>query len=225
MAKLITDLLEENLSIISEGTEDKKELFIEGIFLQAEKKNRNGRIYPINVLQPVVEKYIESHINTNRALGELNHPTRPNVDPQYVSHRITSLKLEGNDYVGKAIIANTPVGNIVKGLIECGTNLGVSSRGLGTLREGAGAYKGSKVVNSDYYMVTIDIVSDPSAPDAYVNGIYESVDYVIEQGVIKPVNILKIKKVRDDLYKKKLDEARKLVNAELMIKAIVELSK
>lgn len=226
MAKLITDIIYDNIRMITEAKDDKKELFIEGIFLQAEKKNRNGRVYPINVLKPVVEKYIDNYVNTNRAMGELNHPTSPSVDPKNASHLITDLRLEGNDYLGKAKILDTPVGNIVRGLIEGGVNLGVSSRGLGSLKEGTGSYRGSKVVQNDYYMVTVDIVSDPSAPDAFVNGIYESVDYVIEHGHIKSVNVSELKKVRDNAFiKKQLSEAQKIANAEALIKAIIAFSK
>jgi hypothetical protein len=224
MAKLIMDIIFDNSTVISESRDGTKELFIEGIFLQAEKKNRNGRIYPIDVLKPVVEKYIDNYVTPNRAMGELNHPTSPSVDPKNASHLITSLKLEGHDYIGKAKILNTPVGNIVRGLIEGGVNLGVSSRGLGSLKEGTGPYRGSKVVNRDYHMVTVDIVSDPSAPDAFVNGVYESVDYVIEAGVIKPVNVAEIKKVRNLLYKKKLSEAEKIANAQSLMATIIKFS-
>lgn len=226
MFKLITDLLEENLQVISEDNEGKKDLYIEGVFLQAEKKNRNGRIYPISILRPVVEKYIDSYVCPNRALGELNHPTSPTVDPKNASHLITKLNLEGNDYIGKAMILNTPMGNIVRGLMEARVSLGVSSRGLGSLKEGTGSYRGSKVVQADYHMVTVDIVSDPSAPDAFVNGIYESVDYVIDKGIIKPVKVEELRKTRDKkAIQKKLTEAQKLANAEAIIKAILAFSK
>jgi hypothetical protein len=135
---------------------------------------------------------------------------------------ITELKQSGNDYIGKAKILNTPVGNIVKGLIEGGVNLGVSSRGLGTLKEGTDMYRGAKVVQKDYFMVTIDIVSDPSAPDAFVNGVFESVDYMIENGHIKEAKT--IKKKRDELFNKKVHEATRLANAQALLNAILKLS-
>lgn len=224
MAKLITDITFEGLSLINEAKEDgSKDLFIEGIFLQAEKKNRNGRIYPINVLKPVVEKYISEYVKSNRAMGELNHPSSPSVNPERASHLITELRQNGNDYYGKAKILNTPIGNIVKGLIEGGVNLGVSSRGLGSLKEGTDNYRGAKVVQNDYYMVTVDIVSDPSAPDAFVNGVFESVEYMIENGHIKESK--KLKKERDDIFVKKQDGAARLASANALLEAILRLGK
>lgn len=224
MAKLITDISFGELQLITEEKEGHKDLFIEGIFLQAEKKNRNGRIYPLGVLKPVVEKYIQEYVSSNRAMGELNHPSSPSVNPERASHLITELRQSGNDFYGKAKILNTPVGNIVRGLIEGGVNLGVSSRGLGTLKEGTDNYRGSKVVQKDYYMVTIDVVSDPSAPDAFVNGVFESVDYMIENGHIKESNVKEIKRKRDAYVRPSKDTATKLANAHALLEAILKLS-
>jgi hypothetical protein len=222
MSKLITDIFFDGLQIITEEKENKKDLFIEGIFMQAEKKNRNGRIYPIGVLKPVVEKYIQEYVSSSRAMGELNHPSSPSVNPERASHLITELRQAGNDFYGKAKILNTPIGNIVKGLIEGGVNLGVSSRGLGSLKEGTDNYRGSKVVQKDYFMVTVDIVSDPSAPDAFVNGVFESVDYIVKDGKIKEA-----KAIREKLHKankvKNVSEAVKVRNAEEMLAFILSL--
>lgn len=224
MAKLITDISFEGLSLVNEAKEDgSKDLFIEGIFLQAEKKNRNGRVYPIGVLKPVVERYVDTYVKSSRAMGELNHPSSPSVNPERASHLITELKQNGNDFYGKAKILNTPIGNIVKGLIEGGVNLGVSSRGLGTLKEGTDNYRGSKVVQNDYYMVTVDIVSDPSAPDAFVNGVFESIDYMIENGHIKEAT--KLKKQRDALFSAKKDTATRLASANALLEAILRLGR
>ncbi len=179
--KLIT---ETNFTeLIQEKTEE-GDLFIEGVFLQSEKKNRNGRIYPVKVLEGQVQKYISEQIDTHRAIGELNHPTSPSVNPERASHLTTALRREGYNFIGKAKILNTPQGNIVRGLLEGGVSLGVSSRGLGSLKEGTGMHRGSKIIQKDYKLVTIDVVSNPSAPDAFVEGIYEGVDYMIRNGEV-----------------------------------------
>jgi len=161
--------------IIDESTQSKK-YFIEGVFLQAEQKNRNGRIYPANILEREVDRYTQDYINKNRSLGELNHPKSPSVNPERACHFIKSLQREGNNWIGKSQITSTPVGDIVKGLFDDGVQLGVSSRGLGTLSERSGV----KMVNEDYYMSTIDVVSDPSAPEAWVNGIYEGKEWAVQ---------------------------------------------
>jgi|APSaa5957512622_1039677.scaffolds.fasta_scaffold74965_2 hypothetical protein len=167
---LITERVDKLLSesIIDEAT-GKKDWFINGVFMQAETQNRNGRIYPSRILEREVKRYDNEFIQTSRAIGELNHPQHPNVNPERASHLITELNAEGNNYVGKAKILDTPMGNIVKGLLDGGVNIGVSSRGVGSLKK----KKGVNEVQSDYRLLTVDIVSDPSAPDAFVEGIME----------------------------------------------------
>jgi len=160
--------------VLDEATQTKK-YFIEGVFLQAEQKNRNGRIYPTYILEREVERYTIDYINKNRSLGELNHPESPSVNPERACHFIKELNKVGNDWMGKSQVTSEGLGKIVRGLIEDGVQLGVSSRGLGTLRE----ENGTKYVNEDYYMSTIDVVSDPSAHDAWVNGIYEGNEFYI----------------------------------------------
>lgn len=174
-------------STLDEATGTKSH-FIEGIFLESNKKNKNGRIYPKEVLSKEVNRYITESINTKRSIGELNHPAHPDPNPERASHLIVSLKESGDDYIGKAKVLNTPMGNIVKGLLDEGVMLGVSSRGLGSLRESQGA----KVVQSDYYLSTVDIVSNPSAHSAFVNGLMEGKEWVWDNGVIKEQEIEKL---------------------------------
>ena len=162
-------------NVINESS-GKKNYYIDGVFLQAEQKNRNGRIYPTSILEKEVNRFTKDYINNNRALGELCHPQSPSVNPERACHLIESLNKSGNNWIGRSKVTNTPMGNIVKGLMEDGVQLGVSSRGLGTLSENS---DGVKVVNEDYYMSTIDVVSDPSAPDAWVNGIYEGKEFYV----------------------------------------------
>lgn len=158
--------------IIEEST-GKKNYYVKGVFLQAEQKNRNGRIYPTNILEREVKRFTNDYISKKRALGELNHPQEPTINPERACQLIESLTKQGDGWVGKAKILSTPMGNLVKGLIDDGVQLGESSRGLGTLRESDGV----KYVNEDYYMSTIDVVSDPSAPEAWVNGIFEGKEF------------------------------------------------
>ena len=173
--KLITEHLDSDIGYITEGVGAEKKTYVEGVFMQAEKANRNGRIYRYNVLAPAVEKYVKEQVNTGRAVGELNHPEGPTVNLDKVSHRITSLKWEGQNVMGKALILNTPMGNIVKGLVEGGVRLGVSSRGMGSLERSGNVMS----VKPDFILSTIDIVQDPSAPEAFVNGIMEGVEYFV----------------------------------------------
>jgi hypothetical protein len=181
--KLITEYTEnDTLQCIIEKKEDgEKNYVIEGVFAQAENKNRNGRVYPKTILESAVNKYDKEQIKKNRAVGELNHPEGPTVNLDKVSHRITEMKFEGNDVVGKAQILDTPMGKIVKGLLDGGVQLGVSTRGMGSLEQRNGAM----VVKDDFILSTVDIVQDPSAPDAFVNGIMEGVDWVWDNGVLK----------------------------------------
>lgn len=173
--KLITEQIFNDIGYtLEESVTGEKKMFIEGIFMQSNKKNRNGRIYEDAILRPVVDKYIKEQVNTGRAGGELNHPQRVSIDPERVSHRITELNWKNDDIYGKALVLNTPMGNIVKGLVEGGFSLGVSSRGMGSLE----ARDGTNYVKNDFALSTIDVVSDPSAPDAFVNGILEGVEFV-----------------------------------------------
>ena len=183
--KLITEHLE-SVSYITEANEKgEKNVFIEGVFMQAEKQNRNNRIYPKDVLSEATAKYVKEQVKTGRAVGELNHPEGPQINLDKVSHRITSLKFEGNDVVGKALILDTPMGKIVKGLVEGGVKLGVSSRGMGTVER----RENKTYVKDDFILNTVDIVQDPSAPSAFVEGIMEGVEWVWDNGLLKPQQI------------------------------------
>ena len=182
--KLITEVTE-NLDYLVEGEGEKKSYKIKGIFMQAEQKNRNGRVYPMEILQKEVRRYNKEFVQKNRAFGELGHPDGPTVNLDKVSHLIKELKFEGNDVVGKAQILDTPNGKIVKGLLDGGVQLGVSTRGMGSLENRNGAMQ----VREDFILSTVDIVQDPSAPEAFVNGIMEGVEWVWNNGVLKPQEI------------------------------------
>jgi hypothetical protein len=183
--KLITELQENLEYTLTEGKNGVKETYIEGVFMQAEKENRNKRIYPIEVLKSATEKYIKEQVKTGRACGELNHPEGPQINLDKVSHRITDLKFEGNNVVGKALVLNTPMGQIVKGLVEGGCKLGVSSRGMGTVEQ----KEGKTYVKDDFVLATVDIVQDPSAPAAFVDGIMEGVEWIWDNGILKSQQI------------------------------------
>lgn len=178
--KLITEHTED-LEFFTEDVNGKKRLFIEGIFMQAERRNRNGRVYPRSVLESACKKYTKEHVEKGRAIGELGHPDSPTINLDRVSHKITELSWVGNDVMGKAEILDTPMGKIARGLMEGGVQLGVSTRGMGSLEQKSG----QTYVKDDFMLSTVDIVQDPSAPEAFVNGIMEGVDYFIENGVIK----------------------------------------
>jgi len=182
--KLITEFTEnETLQCIVEKKEDgEKKYVIEGVFAQTDKKNRNGRVYPNAIMQKAVKQYVDTQVSKKRAVGELNHPEGPTVNLDKVSHLITDLHFEGKDVVGKAQILDTPMGKIVKGLLDGGVQLGVSTRGMGSLEQ----QNGAMVVKDDFILSTVDIVQDPSAPDAFVNGIMEGVDWIWDNGVLKP---------------------------------------
>jgi hypothetical protein len=180
--KLITEEVT-NVKIITEGKGASKKLYIEGVFLQGEIKNRNGRMYPITTLAREVGRYNENFVAKGRALGELGHPDGPTVNLDRVSHKITSLVQEGNNFVGKAQILNTPMGKIASSLLDEGVMLGVSSRGVGSLQTTS---EGHKVVGEDFMLATAaDIVADPSAPDAFVSGIMEGKEWVWEGGILR----------------------------------------
>lgn len=180
--KLITEVFED-LRTITEAREDgKKNVYIEGVFLQGGIKNRNGRMYPVDTLAKEVERYNESYVKSGRALGELGHPEGPQINLDRVSHLITNLRQEGNNFIGKAKLMDTPFGNIAKGLVSEGVKLGVSSRGMGSLKLNK---EGINEVQNDFYLATAaDIVADPSAPDAFVNGIMEGVEYIWENDLL-----------------------------------------
>ena len=167
----------------------KKNAYIEGVMLQTEVKNKNGRVYPKEVMQKEVKRYTKEYIDNNRAYGELGHPEGPTINLERTSHLITNLEQDGNNFVGKAKILSTPMGNIVKNLLDDGARLGVSSRGMGSLKA-SNAKGGAQMVQSDFQLATAaDIVADPSAPDAFVNGVMEGVEWIWDNGVIKAQKI------------------------------------
>lgn len=189
--KFITETLDTKVITQLDESTGRKVMYIEGIFLQDTVKNRNGRVYPKQVMAEAVNKYIETYVSTNRAMGELNHPPTPQVNPERAAHIITSLKEDGNNWIGRAKILNTPMGNLVRNLIEDGVQMGVSSRGLGAVKESNGA----NVVQSGYYITAIDEVSDPSAPEAFVNGIMENKEWIFENGILVEREIETAKKI------------------------------
>ena len=185
--KLITEQIE-NVQILTEERDGKKLLYIEGVFLQSELTNRNGRRYPFEVLNREVERYNEEYVKTKRALGELGHPDGPTINLDRVSHRITDLRAEGNNFMGKAQILDTPMGKIAKSLLAEGVQLGVSSRGMGSIDK----QEGVSIVRDDFMLTTAaDIVADPSAPDAFVNGIMEGKEWVWDNGILKEREVAK----------------------------------
>ena len=180
--KLITEEIEQ-VEFIVENRNGKKSLYIEGVFLQGNIQNRNGRMYPMETLRREVARYSESNIVSGRALGELGHPDGPTVNLDRVSHKIVSLKESGSNFIGKAKILGTPMGKIAASLIDEGVKLGVSSRGIGSLKQ---TREGVNVVGEDFMLATAaDIVADPSAPDAFVEGIMEGKDWVWDGGILR----------------------------------------
>jgi hypothetical protein len=212
--KLIAEYTENNLEVLTEQNDNGEKTYaIEGIFMQAETKNRNGRIYPREVMNKAVGKYINDQVSKGRAVGELNHPEGPTVNLDKVSHKIDSLDWKGNDVVGKATILETPMGQIVKGLLDGGVNLGVSTRGMGSLKNGNNAM----VVQPDFMLNAVDIVQDPSAPSAFVNGVMEGVEWVWNNGIIEAQTIeqmeTEIKKApRSDLYETQVREFKNFLS-------------
>ncbi len=191
--------------IIEQNEKGEKEYFIEGIFMQSEIKNRNGRIYPKEVMRNEVNRYVKEFVEKKRAFGELGHPDGPTINLDKVSHMITSLEEDGNNYVGKAKILSTPNGQIVRNLIDDGAKLGVSSRGLGSLEQKAGA----QYVKADFQLATAgDIVADPSAPEAFVEGIMEGVEWVMENGILKAVEMEKMQRVLKTARLNNLEETK-----------------
>lgn len=215
MMRLISEI-NEQVKFITETTESgKKELYIEGIFMMAEEPNRNKRIYPINILNREATRYVNEYVNKNRAYGELGHPEGPTINLERVSHLIKELRQEGNNFVGKAKIMDTPYGNIVKNLISNGGVVAVSTRGLGSLTQ---TKEGYNVVQDDFYLATAaDIVADPSAPNAFVHGIMENKEWVFVAGRWTEQNIEESKKLiqktsSSDLNKVKLKVFENFIN-------------
>jgi cystathionine beta-lyase family protein involved in aluminum resistance len=206
---LITETTEDIQCTISESSEDsKKNYFIEGIFMQAEQKNRNGRIYPKQILTKEVSRYTKDLVENKRAMGELGHPEGPSLNLERVSHLITELKENDNNIIGKAKILDTPYGKIVKNLIDEGAKLGVSSRGMGSIKPNKG---GTNVVQEDFMLAAVDIVADPSAPDAFVNGIMEGKEWVWDNGILHSRLIENYKKAISESDKQILNKAKLLV--------------
>ena len=205
--KLITEEINK-VEFITEGKGASKKCYIQGIFLQAEQVNRNGRMYPMSIMEKEVNRYNESFVLKGRALGELGHPDGPTVNLDRVSHKITSLVQEGNNFKGKAQILNTPMGKIASSLLDEGVMLGVSSRGVGSLQTTS---EGHKVVGEDFQLATAaDIVADPSAPDAFVNGIMEGKEWVWEGGILREQLAERTKRHIDSLVSQRALEEKKL---------------
>jgi len=217
--KLIVEQVE-NVKVITEAKENgKKNMFIEGIFLQADLQNRNGRIYPVAILEKEVNRYVTENIEKKRAYGELGHPQGPSINLDRVSHMIESIRKDGPNFIGRAKVLETPMGNIVRNLIDEGANLGVSSRGMGSIKE---SKNGIMEVQSDFYLATAaDIVADPSAPDAFVQGIMEGVEWVWNNGALKQVQLEGIKRdINRAAAAHSLDESTKLKMFERFLNSI-----
>ena len=204
--KLICELQEAvNYELLEEENKP-KQYFIEGIFMQSEKKNKNGRIYPLDVLEKEVTRYVKEYVEPKRAFGELGHPDGPTVNLDRASHMITDLKKEGKNFVGRAKILGTPNGEIVKNLIDEGARLGVSSRGMGTLKPDK---KKAQIVQNDFYLATAaDIVADPSAPNAFVEGIMEGVEWIWDNGMLKAQDVERARDNIQNAPSKRLEEVK-----------------
>ena len=211
--KLITEVFDEDCQVITESSEDgKKGYFIEGTFMQGDIQNRNGRCYPADILDKEMNRYDEQFIKTKRALGELGHPNGPQINGDRVSHLITGMKKEGSNFVGKAKILSTPMGQIVKTFIDEGVKIGVSTRGLGSVKADK---NGIMQVQPDFHLATVDIVTDPSGPNCFVNGIMENTEYYydITAGNWKLAERLEetVKELKKEVsYRKPVDEAKAL---------------
>lgn len=217
--KLITEEIE-SAKVLVEEKDGKKSMFIEGIFLQGNLKNRNGRFYPVETLDKEVNRYSEQFVSKGRALGELGHPDGPTVNLDRVSHKIVDLHKEGHNFIGKAKLLDTPMGKIAQSLIDEGVQLGVSSRGMGSLRD---TNEGYKVVGEDFMLATAaDIVADPSAPDAFVNGIMEGVEWIWDAGLLKAQSQIReataqetvavIEKQPEEIVDQAIKETKKTIN-------------
>ena len=200
--KLITEMIEDVQYLVEEDSDGKKNHYIQGIFMQAEQKNRNGRVYPMGILEREVKRYCQDLVEKKRALGELNHPQGPTVNLDRVSHMITELHFRGNDCYGKAKVLETPMGKIVKSLIDEGAQLGVSSRGMGSLKDVGGINE----VQQDFMLSAVDVVADPSAPGAFVNGIMEGAEWVWDNGILREKTIADYKSEIQKASKRELEE-------------------
>jgi hypothetical protein len=203
--KLIAEFNETISPIITESANGKKDYFIEGVFMQADIKNRNGRVYPKSIMEKEVGRYVKEFVEKDRAFGELGHPEGPTINLDKVSHLIQSLTLEGKNYVGKAKVLSTPNGEIVKALINDGAKLGVSSRGLGSLEQKGNA----QYVKDDFQLATAgDIVADPSAPEAFVEGIMEGVEWIYQNGILTQLQVEDMQKELKSAKLNKLEETK-----------------
>jgi len=213
--KLIREDIQEIKCIKEAGSKGEKNYYVQGVFMQAEAQNRNGRIYPLHVLQKEVRRFNEEVVKSGRALGELGHPEGPTINLERVSHQIKELVEDGDNIVGKAKILETPYGKIVKSFLDEGIKLGVSSRGMGSLVPLKG---GIHEVQDDFYLCTVDIVADPSAPDAFVNGMMEGKEFVWENGIIKEMSIEQYKERIKRAKSRELEAKKVEVFADFMKK-------
>lgn len=201
---LITERFEDNIEFLTEGTDKAARHYIQGVFMQSETKNRNGRLYPMKIMEREVEKYTNEMVKTCRALGELGHPEGPKINEDRAAHLVESLRFEGNDIIGKSKVLTTPMGKIVSALINDGVKFGVSSRGLGSLKE----VDGVNVVQEDFNLACIDIVANPSAPSAFVDGIMEGREWVMENGLLTERVVERIQHVINRTKMNKLEETK-----------------
>jgi len=200
--KLITETTQSEIQVLTEEKNGQKNYFIKGVFMESDTKNRNGRVYPNEIMEKEIGRYNNEYVKQNRAMGELGHPEGPTVNLERVSHIIKNLSVDGKQIVGEAKIMDTPYGKIVKNLIDEGAKLGVSSRGMGSLKE----QDGVNVVQEDFMLAAVDVVADPSAPNAFVNGIMEGKEWIWDNGVLKPVVIENYKKIIKKTPSRRLEE-------------------
>jgi hypothetical protein len=208
---LITEV-NDNVNLVTEEVNGEKQYHIDGIFMQAEQKNRNGRVYPKKTLMKEVQRYNNEYVKTNRAMGELGHPDGPQLNLERVSHLIKELRVDGNDIYGRAKILDTPYGKIVKDLVKEGVKIGVSSRGMGSLKQ----VNGINEVQEDFNLAAVDIVADPSAPDAFVEGIMEGKEWVWENGILTARRIESYRKQIESASKPNLEEAKLCAFADFL---------
>lgn len=200
--KLITETTQSDIQVLTEDKNGQKNYFIKGVFMESDTKNRNGRVYPNEIMEKEIGRYNNEYVKQNRAMGELGHPEGPTVNLERVSHIIKNLSVDGKQIIGEAKIMDTPYGKIVKNLIDEGAKLGVSSRGMGSLKE----QDGVNVVQEDFMLAAVDVVADPSAPNAFVNGIMEGKEWIWDNGVLKPVVIENYKKIIKKTPSRRLEE-------------------
>ena len=212
---LITEV-NDNVNLVTEEVNGEKQYHIDGIFMQAEQKNRNGRVYPKKTLMNEVQRYNNEYVKTNRAMGELGHPDGPQLNLERVSHLIKELRVDGNDIYGRAKIIDTPYGKIVKDLVKEGVKIGVSSRGMGSLKQ----VNGVNEVQEDFNLAAVDIVADPSAPNAFVEGIMEGKEWVWENGILTARRIETYKKHIKSASKSNLEEAKLYAFADFLSKIV-----